>query len=107
MTARRRDYPKTMTDDHKRVIKRNMDRIAESLTVNDPFLNRLVAHEIITTEEHESLRHETVSSAKATSLVLLLLKKEDRAFDVLVQLCQENNMDALVKILTDDGNCAI
>lgn len=86
---------KTMTVEHREIITKNLDTLAKNFTVSDELLNKLVAEKIITFEELEQHKAEK----KAGALLCLLLKREDRAFGVLVQACQQSNQPHLAKLL--------
>lgn len=84
-----------MTDEHKEIITSKFDQLAEILTVSDGLLNKLVAKKIITLEELDQLK----ADKKTGDLLRLLVKKEDRAFDVFVQICQQNTQPHVAALL--------
>lgn len=95
-----------MTSRHKLIITENFDVLAEDLS-SHKVLNKFVAKQIIDSTELESFL-EMSPGKRATQLLMLLLKREDRAFYVLIEACKKYNMSHLAKLLEDAGgnyNC--
>lgn len=96
------DVSELMTDKHKDILTRNYDTLTMHLTA-DIMLNKLMAEGIITIGEHEDLLTAVTSSNRAGALLRLLLKKEDRAFYVLIQACKVYAIPYLAWLLDNEG----
>lgn len=92
-----------MTDRHKDIITNLFEQLTNNLSP-DSILPRLVSKGIISTQEQDKLlKGEQTAHERASSLLRLLLKKEDRAFHVLIEACRDYNMPQLAKLLQDAG----
>lgn len=90
-----------MTEQHKKILTENIEKIASSLCSFQEVLNRLVSDKIMTIEESVTLMTYQIAAQSSTQLVHLLIRKGDKAFevfhDVLVETHQTALADAIYK----------
>lgn len=91
-----------MTDKHRQIIRDNWTILSADLTP-EGVLDKLVAKQIIHPDEHEELLEEKRKRKRVQALLHLLRKREDKAFYVLIEACDEFNMPHLAKRLKDAG----
>ena len=92
-----------MSDKHKEILTRHFQKNVDNL-IAESILPILVSEKIITVGEIEQIRKGNATTKdKATELVTLLTKKEDRTFYVLIAACKEEGMLNLARLLEDAG----
>ena len=91
-----------MSQRHKEIITRQFKELVENLNT-ESILPTLVSEAIITVDEVEQIMKQSTRRLQAMELVQLLLRKEDRAFNVLVTACKENAMRHIANCLEKAG----
>ena len=90
-----------MTEEHKNIISSNYEKLvnlnAESVMVP------LVSRSIITLDDQEKIKSEKTSKQQAQALLQLLVKRQDRAFHVLIDALTKSGSPDLAVILEMAG----
>lgn len=90
-----------MTEEHKDILEKNFGTLVEHLAPG-VLINKLVAENIISTEEKLELNAEKVNLKRYQQLLQLLLKREDRAFHVFVDALKKSCQTDLADLLVPD-----
>ena len=94
-----------MTDSHKKIITSNYENL---LRLNADNVRRTLFSEgIITLDEHDAIKSEKSSTDKAEALLQLLMRKQDRAFFVLIAALKKYGSPELARILEMAGGMVI
>lgn len=91
-----------MTDKHKKIITTNLVQLSRDLTP-DSILSKMRSENIICEEDQQEIEVENVPYKRSEKFLRLLMKKEDRAFRVLIEACRNYNMPHLANLLDDAG----
>ena len=95
-----------MSDKHKEIIRSLFPEL-EDLCV-DSLLSTFYSKGIITKEEMEELGDANITSRnRARKFLLLLIRREDWAFYVLLESCRKKAMPHLAKMLEDAGSAFV
>ena len=91
-----------MTEKHKTIIRKQLEQLVNLSAEN--IVTKLVSEDIITVDDMEAiLVGHTTHTDKARALLMLLLKKEDQAFYVLIIALRDKTMRHLARLLEDAG----
>ena len=90
-----------MTEKHKKIIKSNYEKLV-NLNAESVMLP-LVSADIITFDDRAKINSEATTSKKAEELLALLVKRQDRAFYVLIDALKKGGSPDLARILDMAG----
>ena len=89
-----------MTDEHKECLRRNRVYLVDHMNV-EPVLNYLVAADILTDREEQIIRAKVSDQCMAEELLLLLPKRNERAFSKFKQALSRTKQYTLAKLLME------
>ena len=95
--------PIVMTERHKAIILKHFEVLVENLNPG-PILPRLVASGIFTMQESQEVLACSTLAERSKELLLILVRKEDKAFDVFIKACEKCGMKHLADLLHYAGN---
>lgn len=91
-----------MTKDHKDILKKHFPEIVQNITPG-VLIRKLVAENILSPEEQQELNAEKVDVKRAEQLLQLLLKREDRGFDVFEGECRKSCQHHVANLLVAES----
>ena len=94
-----------MTEKHKNIITSNYEELV-SLNA-EQVMTTLLSKGIITSEDLEDINSKETRRKKASSLLNLLLSKQDRAYDVMIDALKKHGNPELALILDMAGGKVI
>ena len=88
-----------MTDEHQRIVKRNLVELCKGLNVEDIFVE-LISEGILNEDDMERIKLQGSQKDKTLFfLVNVFLKKPDSAFDKLVQILKVTDKEHCAELL--------
>ncbi len=94
-----------MTAAHKEILRSKKSQLSEGMTNISKIYDRLAAGRILSDEECKNIREGHINDTdKARDLVETVLRKEDRAFTLLVEAFEKEGNPQLAKLLRDAGS---
>ena len=88
-----------MTEKHRKIIRKNFTKLCDNMRVDDQLLGLFFSEEIIEIPEMQEIGALKSDVNRAHRLLLLLMTREDRSFQVLIEGCKRYNMPHLAQLL--------
>ena len=95
--------PIPMTERHRAILLEYLEVLVHNLDP-DPILVRLVASGIFTIWEETTIQMHDTRAKRSEELLFMLMRKEDKAFDVFINACEKCDMKHLASLLHHGGN---
>lgn len=88
-----------MSKDHVAILLKNICEIAERLENLNRVLDTMIAENLIYHNEKDEILLKGIKYDKNSEFVRTLIKKEDRAFDVFLDILGVTHQDGLIELL--------
>jgi len=101
---RRESYHVPMSDEHRKMLVKQTDKLCKILDPENGLLNKLLSLEVISWVDDDIIRSKVGFDAMARELISTILRKSDDAFKTLTDCLIETGQTHVVYVLTGEGD---
>jgi len=101
---RRESYHVPMSDEHRKMLVKQTDKLCQILDLGNGLLNKLLNSEVISWVDSDKIRSKVGFHAMTRELISTILRKSDDAFQALIDCLIKTGQSHVVYILTGEGD---